>query len=93
MRAFALLALAPFATTRSPRQRHPDALIPNEQQITVEASLTPQAAPKTAVHTLPAATPGAAEDLVRRWEGRACRSVFAASLDTARPKFDPAAEC
>ena len=92
MRAFALLALAPFATTRLPRHRNPDALIPNEQQITVEAPLTPQGhgAPKTAVHTLPAATPGAAEDLVRRWEGRACRSVFAASLDTARPKFDPA---
>jgi len=91
MRAFALLALAPFAATRSPRQRHPEALIPNGRQSTVEASsLTPLASPKTVVHTPPAATPGAAEDLVRRWEGRACRNVFAASLDTARPKFDPA---
>ena len=91
MRAFALLALAPFAATRSPRQRHPEALIPNGRQSTVEASsLTPLASPKTGVHTPPAATPGAAEDLVRRWEGRACRNVFAASLDTARPKFDPA---
>ena len=91
MRAFALVALAPFAATRSPRQWHPDALIPDEHQITVEASVTPQqASPKTVVHTPPAATPGAAEDLVRRWEGRACRNVFAASLDTARPKFDAA---
>ena len=84
MQAYALLALAPLAAARSPRQRHPDALIPDGDQVTVEA---PHASPKTAP---PAATPGAAEELVRRWEGRACRNVFAASLDIARPKFDPA---
>ena len=80
MHAVALLALA----ARSPRQRHPDALIPDGDQVTVVA---PHASPKRAP---PAATPGAAEELVRRWEGRACRNVFAASLDIARPKFDPA---
>ena len=88
MHAFALLALAPLAAARSPRQQHPDALILDGMldgdQVTVEA---PHASPQRAP---PAATPGAAEEMVRRWEGRACRNVFAASLDIARPKFDPA---
>ena len=91
MSSFAISTLAPLAATRSPRRHHPDALIPNEHQITeVEASWTTQGTPTTVVHTLPAATPGAGEDLVRHWEGRACRSVFSASLDVAQPKFDPA---
>lgn len=30
------------------------------------------------------------EDLVRRWESRACRSVFSASLEASRPRFDAA---
>ena len=46
--------------------------------------------PELALWPPPAAAPGADEELVRRWEGRACRNVFAASLDIARPKFDPA---
>ena len=83
-----ILALAPLAAARSPRQQHPDALILDGMldgdQVTVEA---PHASPQRAP---PAATPGAAEEMVRRWEGRACRNVFAASLDIARPKFDPA---